>query len=233
MTTLPTRFMASLRLRSTIVALALAATLASGVASGGTVQITDFTAGTSGGGSNINVYGGVWAWTPYQSGTAANSTRILDVTGNSSANYLAEEGIFPGKTITSGTALLLTADWTQDLSDGHFKIDLSNSGGLVASGTFTYGQFDVVPGLNTVTVPLTWNPTRGSDDVTQWYLIGNGANNFTPYGELRLTEMAVLTSSPSGVPEIDPAGIGSVLALATGTLGILERRRSNPRRRAG
>ena len=31
--------------------------------------------------------------------------------------------------------------------------------------------------------------------------------------------------SVSGVPEIDPAGMGSVLALVTGALGLLERRR--------
>jgi hypothetical protein len=30
---------------------------------------------------------------------------------------------------------------------------------------------------------------------------------------------------PSAVPEIDPAGMGSVLALITGALGLLERRR--------
>ena len=33
------------------------------------------------------------------------------------------------------------------------------------------------------------------------------------------------TATPSGVPEIDPAGMGSVLALVTGALGLLERRR--------
>ncbi len=33
------------------------------------------------------------------------------------------------------------------------------------------------------------------------------------------------TATPSAVPEIDPAGIGSVLALVTGALGLLERRR--------
>ena len=32
-------------------------------------------------------------------------------------------------------------------------------------------------------------------------------------------------SSPSGVPEIDPTGMGSVAALLTGALGLLERRR--------
>ena len=34
-----------------------------------------------------------------------------------------------------------------------------------------------------------------------------------------------LTGMPSPVPEIDPAGIGSTLALLGGCLGLLERRR--------
>jgi len=33
------------------------------------------------------------------------------------------------------------------------------------------------------------------------------------------------TTGSAAVPEIDPAGIGSVLALVTGALGLLERRR--------
>lgn len=37
----------------------------------------------------------------------------------------------------------------------------------------------------------------------------------------------VAISTPSSVPEIDPAGMGSVLALVTGALGLLERRRLN------
>lgn len=32
-------------------------------------------------------------------------------------------------------------------------------------------------------------------------------------------------SPPSPVPEIDPAGMGSVIAIVTGGLGLLERRR--------
>ena len=36
-------------------------------------------------------------------------------------------------------------------------------------------------------------------------------------------QINVTPSSP--VPEIDPAGMGSVLALVTGALGVLERRR--------
>ena len=35
------------------------------------------------------------------------------------------------------------------------------------------------------------------------------------------------TGSAASVPEIDPSGMGSVLALVTGALGLLERRRLN------
>jgi len=41
--------------------------------------------------------------------------------------------------------------------------------------------------------------------------------------------LASPVSSPSPIPEIDPAGLGSVLALVTGTLGLLERRRRSRR----
>ena len=37
--------------------------------------------------------------------------------------------------------------------------------------------------------------------------------------------MMRLTASPSNVPEIDPAGLGSVLALVSGAAAVLERRR--------
>jgi hypothetical protein len=38
-------------------------------------------------------------------------------------------------------------------------------------------------------------------------------------------KFVTLNVGPSAVPEIDPAGLGSVLALVTGALGLLERRR--------
>lgn len=69
MTTLPTHFMASLRLRSTIVALALAATLASNAASGATVQITDFSNA-----GQISAFA-PWVWT--------QNDKALTITGTS------------------------------------------------------------------------------------------------------------------------------------------------------
>lgn len=43
--------------------------------------------------------------------------------------------------------------------------------------------------------------------------------------DVEATLTMVFEVNPSAVPEIDPAGMGSVLALVTGGLGLLERRR--------
>jgi len=48
-------------------------------------------------------------------------------------------------------------------------------------------------------------------------LVISAASNLVPDGAFNITAATV--------PEIDPAGIGSVLALATGGLALLERRR--------
>jgi hypothetical protein len=39
------------------------------------------------------------------------------------------------------------------------------------------------------------------------------------------TSISAILTTTSSIPEVDPAGIGSVLALITGSLGLLERRR--------
>jgi len=58
------------------------------------------------------------------------------------------------------------------------------------------------------------------DNPSDWWYVEN------PAFPLEATEGWVIgMASPSAVPEIDLAGIGSVLALVTGSLGLLERRR--------
>ena len=59
-----------------------------------------------------------------------------------------------------------------------------------------------------------------------------GAPYATSVGDLDITGQYsesvasfTISSGPSPVPEIDPTGMGSVLALVTGALGLLERRR--------
>jgi hypothetical protein len=46
-----------------------------------------------------------------------------------------------------------------------------------------------------------------------------------PVGAGNSNQEFTLAVSPSAVPEIDPAGMGSVLALVTGSLALIERRR--------
>ena len=56
--------------------------------------------------------------------------------------------------------------------------------------------------------------------------IGGGTLWFSPnFSPIAGSAWTLGTATSSAVPEIDPAGIGSVLALVTGALGLLERRR--------
>jgi hypothetical protein len=57
-----------------------------------------------------------------------------------------------------------------------------------------------------------------------WIRNGSGSNANLSRSLYGISE-TLTVASPSSVPEIDPAGMGSVLALVTGALGLLERRR--------
>jgi hypothetical protein len=72
----------------------------------------------------------------------------------------------------------------------------------------------------------------GGDAARERYWNGLIDNVFIFDGALSQSEMNAIINNPTGnllggtpVPEIDPAGMGSVLALVTGALGLLERRR--------
>jgi len=89
------------------------------------------------------------------------------------------------------------------------------------------GQYDVVGnaatwGTNDAEIIFGARHANGNDPV--------GALN-ARIAEARLYDRTLTPSEIAalalvGVPEIDPAGLGSVLALVTGALGLLERRRS-------
>lgn len=85
--------------------------------------------------------------------------------------------------------------------------------------------------LYNLSTGTTFNGTGGvsaftSDSGGVTYPTSAGDLVFTPSTNPNgpVTFNAVIGSA--GVPEIDPAGLGSVLALVTGALGLLERRRS-------
>lgn len=75
---------------------------------------------------------------------------------------------------------------------------------------------------------FTWNNSNDFGPVysADWGGSNLWISNITPFFSPVVDGAWTLgTATPSAVPEIDPAGIGSVLALVTGALGLLERRR--------
>lgn len=64
---------------------------------------------------------------------------------------------------------------------------------------------------------------RFTADNTTFLITFNGQNNYDKWPLINGFQLRLV---PTPVPEIDPAGIGSVLALVSGALGLLERRRA-------
>jgi len=111
---------------------------------------------------------------------------------------------------------------------------LTDVGAFSGSGSF-YGTFDQSGNV------YQWNDLeytagssrellRGGDWFTNdpFYLSSSLSFSIDPSNEYSYYigfRLASPVSGPSAVPEIDPAGIGSVLALVSGALGLLERRR--------
>jgi len=114
----------------------------------------------------------------------------------------------------------------------------TNQNYLTDVGAFTnsasaYGTFDQSGNVN------EWNDLGGSTGSSRGVRGGSFSEYFgfvvsssnrgsvDPTDEIAVTgfRLASPASGPSGVPEIDPAGLGSVLALVTGALGLFERRR--------
>ena len=120
-----------------------------------------------------------------------------------------------------------TADWNGQ--DGNVTTVGTNGGGSA------YGLYDMSGNVQ------EWNDLTGAAGSTRGLRGGSfnatgttlsmssSSRNPTPnFANDLFTagfRLASPASSPSGVPEIDPAGMGSVLALVAGTLAWLERRR--------
>lgn len=104
--------------------------------------------------------------------------------------------------------------------------------------TFLFSSVSLTPGGTYFVVP---------NDGASWYYAGDGltttvatAQNGSGYSDAGIAVnpggfgwqpagagnfSLSVDVSPAGVPEIDPAGMGSALALVSGALGLLERRR--------
>ena len=135
--------------------------------------------------------------------------------------YATQSNFAPGTTIGSGA--------NQANYNGVIGI-ATDVGAFSGSGSF-YGTFDQTGN------GFQWNDLDGAAGSSRGLRGGNWANiafglsvsdriTIAPSTESNDTGFRLASPvSGSGVPEIDPAGMGSVLALVTGALGLLERRR--------
>ena len=150
--------------------------------------------------------------------------------------YATQSNDAPGNIISSGNN---QANWntgagysvTQSSYDGNQNY-LTDVGAFSGSGSF-YGTFDQSGNV------YQWNDLDGAAGSSRgrrggdwggsnpFYLSSSGSFSDAPsdeYGDIGF-RLASPVSGPSAVPEIDPNGLGSVLAFVAGALGLLERRR--------
>jgi formylglycine-generating enzyme required for sulfatase activity len=141
-------------------------------------------------------------------------------------------------TVGTGTSGGVSPVTSGNFANYNFGADWNSQDGNVTTvgtngGPSAYGAFDMSGNIT------EWNDLTGAAGSSRGLRGGDwGKNAFNLSSSSRLGpgpafengyfgfRLASPLSGPSGVPEIDPAGVGSVLALVTGALGLLERRRS-------
>jgi len=120
---------------------------------------------------------------------------------------------------------------TQSFNYSQYQNYLTNVGAFGPSASF-YGTYDQGGNVS------EWNDLLGASGTVRGQRGGNwsgsgginiyssgGSAEFEPSFSAPYTGFRLASPVSVSVPEIDPAGIGSVLALVTGALGLLERRR--------
>ena len=138
-------------------------------------------------------------------GWASSAANVL------SPKLAADAGI--GSSVNHG--IFLTADPT------YFIDELSFSGGLTGVGFASISQVNPpTPAAYLANYSGTYTTFSASALESSRITASNGSNVKTAF----FSPLSVQIS-PEAVPEIDPAGMGSVLALVGGALGLLERRR--------
>ena len=76
--------------------------------------------------------------------------------------------------------------------------------------------------LGTNNRDVVWGVTNASAGGWMFYDVSRKTDSYAMFA---VSPELIVQGAPTSVPEIDPAGMGSVLALVTGALGLLERRR--------
>ncbi|MFM8497673.1 MAG: formylglycine-generating enzyme family protein, partial [Planctomycetia bacterium] len=146
-------------------------------------------------------------------------------------NYATQSDTAPSA-VTSGTTGIGSAGSLGNFANYNFAAVWNGQTGNVTTvgsngGPSAYGAFDMSGNIS------EWNDLTG----TAGSVRGLRGGDWSTFGASDLSSSGRLTNSPSSegnfvgfrlasspVPEIDPAGIASVLSLVVGSLGIAERR---------
>lgn len=105
---------------------------------------------------------------------------------------------------------------------GHSKLALSGTAGLAISRvgsdiTVSWDGGPLATGSSSAPIERV--------DLVFWHYAYDNAINGTSFFGSEAIDSVTITGSVLAVPEIDPAGMGSVFALLGGALGLIERRR--------
>ena len=149
--------------------------------------------------------------------------------------YATQSNSLPGNTIGStGNQANRFANTgyavTQSFNSSSNQNYLTDVGAFTGSGSF-YDTFDQTGNVN------QWNDLDGAAGALRGQRGGfyndielglSSSSSFSRAPSYEGADVGFRLASPlAAVPEIDPSGMGSVLALVTGALGLLERRRLN------
>ena len=122
-------------------------------------------------------------------------------------------------TATGGFTLLGLLDI--DVNGSTISLLDASAGGLTLGGSVSFTTLAAPTGNLVFAKYQSLAGTFGS-------IIGLPTGYAIDYAYLG-NQIALVQSGPGGVPEIDPAGLGSIVALVAGALGMLERRRAGRR----
>lgn len=122
-------------------------------------------------------------------------------------------------TATGGFTLLGLLDI--DINGSSISLLDASAGGLTLGGSVNFNTLAAPTGNLVFATYQSLAGTFGS-------ITGLPTGYSIDYAYLG-NQIALVQSGPGGVPEIDPAGLGSIVALVAGALGMLERRRAGRR----
>jgi sulfatase modifying factor 1 len=148
-------------------------------------------------------------------------------------NYATQSDTAPGNTIGSGANQANYYSYGYAVTQSSIYSATQNyltDVGAFSNSVSAYGTFDQTGNV------FEWNDLTGAGDSARglrggnWYdsavyLSSSYRGVLAPSYTLLNVGFRLASPVASGVPEIDPAGFGSVAALLTGALGLLERRR--------